>query len=202
MIVKLNQSIQNREEIIKEITPLLNPHPLIKGNFPVNGIVINCNYGNLKQKLDGYPLLYQLLSPFILQNIQEYVFAINQTPPTEFDSFFMLPHFDSYYQENGSFQNIHPLNTFIFYLNFPSDSKGGELIIFNTPHSNSSIKKLQLITRKQARSQLENYPATFHLPSPGVIYQVHGNVPHAVLGYTTNDKKSKRLAFILASYDL
>jgi len=123
--------------------------------------------------------------------------ALNETPRTDPDGFFLRPHVDRRWLGKSRFGVEPPLRTAIVFLAFPPDGSGGELVVFDpgrwVPREHGALAAREAISR-----------AGGHLvePVPGRACFLEGEQVHAMLGYSTTDQSARRLAAVLAEFAL
>jgi hypothetical protein len=193
----VNNHISNLELIIEELKPALQAHPIPQSDIRSKGLVFELKKSNLTTILQGFPALKGLIEQSISEKYS-YVLSINQTPPTDNRDFFMRPHLDLKW-ENDGFSKISPLKTTVYFLEFPDNSLGGELIVWENADQ-QLIEKLSNMDRRNVRDKISHIEATFIHPIPGRTCKFSGNLPHAVMGYHSNENDKWRLNIILAEF--
>jgi hypothetical protein len=123
------------------------------------------------------------------------VMAVNETPPTDADVFFMLPHVDRRYGAKG-FAQATPKSTTVVMLDFPGDGAGGELVAFDA----GLLRNHPVAARSGARAAVAIAGGHLLPPIPGTAYELAGDQPHAVLGYHTTAGTPWRLAVVVAEF--
>lgn len=194
----IDNAIPNLEQLRLEIIPMLGPHPVPQSDERTKGMIVQFNKRTVRDYFERLPLLQALIQPFITKENGDYILAVNQTPPTHDDDFLMRPHIDRRWQEHD-FSSDAPTWTKVMFLDFPGDGKGGELLVFE--HTNEQImEQLDAINRINARSAWAMYKPYIVDPIPGRICTFQGQLPHAVMGYTTHENEIWRLSIILAEF--
>jgi hypothetical protein len=123
------------------------------------------------------------------------VLAVNETPPTDSDTFLMMPHIDRRYAVEGFAQAV-PERTTVVMLDFPEDGVGGELVAFDA----ARLRQHPASSRLCARVAVERAGGELLPPIPGTAYELAGDQPHAVLGYETNCGEPWRMVVVIAEF--
>ena len=124
-----------------------------------------------------------------------YVLAVNETPPSSPDIFFMRPHIDRRWLGNG-FGAVPPRWTAVAFLEFPLTGQGGELVMF----SPGAFAGGGPVARENARATVAAAAGRIIPPQPGRLCHMAGDLPHAVLGYSAEADDCRRLAMVLAEF--
>ncbi|HKF49959.1 MAG TPA: hypothetical protein VKB38_21530 [Terracidiphilus sp.] len=175
----------------------LGPHPVPQSDLRTRGLLVEMNAseehrGRLRSELPELAAVKDALSgswPDLL------VLAVNETPPTDADTFLMMPHVDRRYAAEG-FAHAMPERTTVVVLDFPEDGVGGELVAFDA----GRLRQYSPDSRLGARAAVERAGGQLLPPIPGTAYELAGHLPHAVLGYETNRGTPWRMVVVIAEF--
>lgn len=123
------------------------------------------------------------------------VLAVNETPPTDVDTFLLRPHVDRRHHA-GRFAGAAPLRTTVVFLDFPGDGRGGELVVFDPARG----RALANVRREDARATVARAGGAVIEPRPGRLCSLDGRAAHAVLGYEAPCAGPWRLVVVVAEF--
>lgn len=124
-------AVANPMVLASALRPLLTPHPVPQSDPRTRGLMVEISGGSddLAWLQTAIPPLGELMVRFMGDAGAIYLLAVNETPPTDPESFLMRPHVDRRWMPNG-FNTAHPLWTNVIFLDFPNSGRGGELVVF------------------------------------------------------------------------
>jgi hypothetical protein len=178
------------------LRPRLGPHPVPQGDPRARGLMVEI----ADPERDGARILADLpeLGPLLAlvtpDSATICVVAVNESPPSAPDSFYLRPHVDRRYHE-GRFAGAPPRATTILFLDFPPAGRGGELVIFPRGAFAGGAP-----ARDGARRVVADAGGFVVAPRPGRACSFDGDLPHAALGYDAPPGGPLRLAAVIARF--
>lgn len=193
----VNDAIANPAELARALRPRLGPHPVPQSDPRTRGLLLELSEssGGLGWLQAELPALVDLFTRFSGDADAIHVLAVNETPPTTPDRFLLRPHVDRRWLGDG-FGTAPPRWTTVVFLDFPADARGGELVVFPL----DAFAATGPVSRDGARQTVERHQGILVTPSPGRACRVSGELPHAVLGYSSAPEGPWRLALVLAEF--
>jgi hypothetical protein len=175
----------------------LGPHPVPQSDPRTRGMMMEIEGAeDLARLRVRFPALAALVDRFAGDPDAVYVVAVNDTPPSPPDAFFMRPHVDRRWMPGGGFAGAAPRWTNVVFLDFPEDGDGGELVVFPP----GAFPPGRAVPREDARRTLRAAGGVTVQPRPGHACRMAGHLPHAVLGYAAREESPWRLAVVVAEF--
>jgi hypothetical protein len=193
----LDDAITHPAAIAATLRPNLKQHPVPQSDPRTRGLMMEATGNNEFLDLTHIriPELCETVRQFAHDQRAIYVLAVNETPPTSPDIFFMRPHVDRRWLGNG-FGAAPPRWTAVAFLDFPRSGLGGELVVFPRGAFDHAVP----VAREEARATITTAEGRIIPPQPGRICHMAGDLPHAVLGYSAAESDCQRLALVLAEF--
>ncbi len=181
----------------QQLRAKLGPHPVPQSDPRTRGLLLELNRSDADRdwlRRDFAPLV-AVLSAVGDRRPEALVLAVNETPPTDADTFLMMPHVDRRYGRAG-FTASAPARTTVVMLDFPPDGVGGELVAFDS----EQLRCNSPASRLGARAAVARAGGYLLPPTPGTAYELAGTQPHAVLGYEAAAESPWRLVVVIAEF--
>ena len=197
----IDGAVADAAALARALRPLLGAHPVPQSDPRTRGLLVEIAGRKIHQPnglpgLAELPGMADLLKRFAADRDALYVVAVNETPPSDRDGFFMRPHVDRRYVPGG-FAGAPPRWTNVVFLDFPAGGEGGELVVFPP----DAFPRGAPVPRDGARAFAERAGGVFVHPRPGRACRMAGHLPHAVLGYAAPPASPWRLAIVIAEFD-
>ena len=164
----------------------LVPHPVEQSRSHSDGLIITA-----RSPADVPDFLGELRAILVSRadfRCNEYTLAINRSRPSNINDFLLRPHLDRQFKD-GHFHDVLPTWTSVYFLDFPANSQGGELVVFDPFFSD----ELSTLERMGGRHSISGFPHRKLDPRPGVRCEFPGHYPHGVLGHAVLGHENSRL---------
>ena len=193
----LDDAIADPAAAAATLRPHIKQHPVPQSDPRTRGLMLEATgCADFLSLMQTYvPALNGIVSQFARDPQAIYVLAVNETPPSSSDMFFMRPHVDRRWLGEG-FGAAPPRWTAVAFLDFPRTGQGGELVVF----PRGAFDNGDPVSRENARATITAAGGRLITPQPGRICHLAGDLPHAVLGYSADEGDCRRLALVLAEF--
>lgn|GEM_PF-2865838 len=193
----LDDAFADAAAMAAALRPQIRQHPVPQSDPRTRGLMLEAAgcadlLGLTRTRV---PALTGIVSQFARDPQAIYVLALNETPPSSPDIFFMRPHVDRRWLGDG-FGAAPPRWTAVAFLDFPRTGQGGELVVFPREAFGDGAP----VAREDARATITAAGGRTITPQPGRICHLAGDLPHAVLGYSAAESDCRRLALVIAEF--
>ncbi|QSQ26373.1 hypothetical protein JY651_16180 [Pyxidicoccus parkwayensis] len=184
--------------LARALRPRLGEHPVPQSDPRTRGLLLElggAQEGHAWLQSD-LPELAELFARFADNADALHVLAVNETPPTAPDSFLLRPHVDRRWLGDDGFGTATPRWTTVVFVDFPASARGGELVVF----PRGAFDDAEPVPRDGARAKVARHQGVLVAPRPGRACRMAGDLPHAVIGYSTATEDAWRLAIVIAEF--